>query len=1267
VLATTLMASALAAVTLTASPASAAVIPTTTLTIGGGGTVTVGDVLNASLKIKNDSTTNANKNEQVRIDGMSIVLSCGAANPTGVCPTVDPGVLTPSATAVGTAGTVCAGNTFSITLTDATEGRYSILPPGPLVTLGAATGTSALATCQVDFTVNVVKATTLDADVGTAGVQTTAAATVSATGLTSTNTGTSVSTLQKTVTKGTLTPVVTTVPASTTVGTAVTTTATLNPVAGAAAPTGTVRFRAFPAGNTTCNPASDRLFSRDRALNAAGTTADSNSYVPPGAGTYYIEAQYDGDANYKSFVTCVQATVVTKAATTTAVNVSPNSVGVGEPATAAAKVTVPSNGPNPAGTMTFVVYGPTDDTCSGTPTPAGSSAILPNGTATSDPFSTLVKGTYHFVATYSGDPNYLTSTSSCTANPAALDVKKATAPISVATSPGAITIGDSFNATATLTAPPGTPPAYTGNITFNVYGPGDTTCTGTPAFADVEVPVTLGGSAVSPAFSPAAPGTYRVIASYGPEASFTKVDTVCDAAGTTVDVSQAVPGITASVSPTTIAYGGTTTPSATLTGPSTLVAPTGVVTFSLYGPNDPTCADPTPTTTTGTVNASGVATGSPDFAPTGPGTYQVVAEYDGSDANYTGATSTCGDTPLVVTKATPNVIGIVAPPSVTLGGSSTPQVIVTPPAGTVPPTGTATFKIYGPGDTTCTTPLVTNTNVALVPTGPGISGVAPLFTPTAAGIYRVQVTYNGDSNFTAFTTGCDDTLLTVGQAAAPVSLTVVPNPGTAGDSIVGTATLAPPANTPPPTGNVEFSIYAPGVACTGTATATRTTALTGPGTSAVAGSFATTTAGTYHYIARYAGDPNFSATESACEAVVIAAGPLATLTITPDTSTVTVGDSVTYTATGVDAQGNSLGDVTAGTTFTSSPDGSVSGATVTFTVAGPHTVTGTYTATNKTDTATVTVNAVVTPPPPPPPGGPTITRLSGPDRYGTAVDASHKTFSPGVNAVFIASGLGFADGLAGGPGAAKLDGPVLLTPAGSLPTAVATEISRLNPKKIYILGGTASVSTAVETKLKTLGSVERLAGANRYATAGAIAGKLWSSSSTVYLASGAGFPDALSGGAAAADDNAPLLLTAPGSLSPETKAAIIKLNPSKIVIMGGTAAVTDAVKTTLAKQFLSADVSRIAGVDRYDTSGKALATTAGASSGKLVLASGAAFPDALSGVPVAAHLDAGFALTRATCLPSAVASALEKTVKEFFLMGGTSALSDSAATTVCSN
>ena len=83
-------------------------------------------------------------------------------------------------------------------------------------------------------------------------------------------------------------------------------------------------------------------------------------------------------------------------------------------------------------------------------------------------------------------------------------------------------------------------------------------------------------------------------------------------------------------------------------------------------------------------------------------------------------------------------------------------------------------------------------------------------------------------------------------------------------------------------------------------------------------------------------------------------GPLAYLVLSPSSSTITAGGSQSYTATGFDQYGNSLGDVTGATTFTIALNGSCTGTTCTATVAGAHTVTGTDGG--KTGTATLTVN-----------------------------------------------------------------------------------------------------------------------------------------------------------------------------------------------------------------------------------------------------------------------------------------------------------------------
>ena len=79
------------------------------------------------------------------------------------------------------------------------------------------------------------------------------------------------------------------------------------------------------------------------------------------------------------------------------------------------------------------------------------------------------------------------------------------------------------------------------------------------------------------------------------------------------------------------------------------------------------------------------------------------------------------------------------------------------------------------------------------------------------------------------------------------------------------------------------------------------------------------------------------------------------LVLSPSEATIVAGGSQAYTATAYDADGNSVGDVTATTTFTISDGGTCTGASCTSTMAGDHTVTGT--STDMTGTALLTVSA----------------------------------------------------------------------------------------------------------------------------------------------------------------------------------------------------------------------------------------------------------------------------------------------------------------------
>ena len=117
----------------------------------------------------------------------------------------------------------------------------------------------------------------------------------------------------------------------------------------------------------------------------------------------------------------------------------------------------------------------------------------------------------------------------------------------------------------------------------------------------------------------------------------------------------------------------------------------------------------------------------------------------------------------------------------------------------------------------------------------------------------------------------------------------------------------------------------------------------------------------------------------------------------------------------------------------------------------------------------------------------------------------------------VASGANFPDALAAGPVAVAQGGPLLLVPQnGVLPATVSTELTRLNPSTVHIAGGAAAVSTFVASQLKGFGTgtVLRSAGADRYGTAAQLAGLIGGLDKTVFIATGASFPDALGGSVA---------------------------------------------------------------------------------------------------------------------------------------------------------
>ncbi len=189
-----------------------------------------------------------------------------------------------------------------------------------------------------------------------------------------------------------------------------------------------------------------------------------------------------------------------------------------------------------------------------------------------------------------------------------------------------------------------------------------------------------------------------------------------------------------------------------------------------------------------------------------------------------------------------------------------------------------------------------------------------------------------------------------------------------------------------------------------------------------------------------------------------------------------------------------------------------------------------------------------------------VTRIAGADRYSTAAQVSAATFQPGVPVAYVAYGGNFPDALAGGPAAGSQGGPVLLTRSDALPPVTLSELQRLQPARIVVLGNPNVVSDAIVTQLGAIAPVSRAGGANRFATAVATSADAFSTGvSHVFLATGANYPDALAGVSPAAIADSPLLLTQPTCIPAVVQAEIDRLAPANIILLGGENVLSAAV------------------------------------------------------------------------------------------------------------
>jgi len=195
--------------------------------------------------------------------------------------------------------------------------------------------------------------------------------------------------------------------------------------------------------------------------------------------------------------------------------------------------------------------------------------------------------------------------------------------------------------------------------------------------------------------------------------------------------------------------------------------------------------------------------------------------------------------------------------------------------------------------------------------------------------------------------------------------------------------------------------------------------------------------------------------------------------------------------------------------------------------------------------------------------------------------------------------------------------------------------------EIVVVGGSAVVPDKLATHLETCtnGALTRVAGTNRYETAAEIS-RDWASADTVILATGSNYPDALGAGPVAVLNNAPILLTARDTVPGPTAAALERLAPNRIILLGGTAVISTAIENALKSQY--PEVLRLAGTQRYETAAAVSAWQFTAGAATAYITTGENYPDAVVAGSRAASEGAPLLLVNRNSLPPSTAAELQR-------------------------
>ncbi len=598
-------------------------------------------------------------------------------------------------------------------------------------------------------------------------------------------------------------------------GQSVTFTATITANApGSGTPIGTVTFLD---GSTTLGVAT---------LNGSGVATLSTSALP--VGSHSITVVYGGDTDFVTSTSTIATQVVDQDATTAAVVSSANPSVFGQSVTFTA--TISANAPGAgvlSGTVTFLDGSTT----------LGTGTLNSSGIAT---FSTsaLTVGSHSITASYGGDADFTTSTSS--------------------------TLNQTVNQDATTSAvvPSANPSVFGQSVTFTATitanAPGSGTPTGTMTFLDGSTTLgtgTLNGSGVATfTTSSLSVGSHSITVVYGGDTDFTTSTSTAATQVVNQDATASV--VVSSANPSVFGQSVTFTATITANAPGS-GTPTGTVTF----------LDGSTTLGTGTLNGSGVAT----LALSGlnVGSHSITVVY-GGDPDY--LTSTSAALTQVVNQGTSTSVVVSSANASVFGQSVTFTATITvnaPGSGT--PTGTVTF-------------LDGSTNLG-IGTLDG-SGLATFTTSgLAVGTHSITAVYGADIDFDGSTSSALTQV--VGQDATSSVVAASANPSVFGESVTFTATVtsAMPGSGIP-AGTVTFL---DGLTSLGTGT------LNGAGIATITTSAIAVGADLITCV--YGGDGNFTGSTSSILTQTVFQDPTSSTTVTSSANPSVFGQSITFTAT----------------------------------------------------------------------------------------------------------------------------------------------------------------------------------------------------------------------------------------------------------------------------------------------------------------------------------------------------------------------------------